>query len=145
MTFVMAGAAGMPLYGEVMWMMTQLLNATRDDDEPEWDADTAFRKVLDDAITPTGEQAVRRGLVNAFAGIDLSSRVKLNDLWWRSDTYDRSGKQAAYAALEQLLGPVAGLAISGYAATADAFDETRRGHQPRGPHGVRRSRHFPRW
>ena len=131
MTFVIAGAAGLPLYGEAMWIITQLLNAARDDDEPEWDADTTFRRVLDNAITPTGEQAVRRGLINAFLGIDLSSRVKLNDLWWRSDAYDRSGKQAAYAAMEQMLGPVAGLAITGYAATAEAIDSIIMG-SPRG-------------
>ena len=132
MTFVMAGAVGLPFYGEVMWLMTQLLNATRDDDEPEWDADTEFRQLLDQALSPTGEQAVRRGLINAFMGIDLSSRIKLDDLWWRSDVYDRTGRQAASAALEQILGPVAGLAVTGYAATADAFDALVSGTNAKG-------------
>ena len=140
MTFVMAGAVGMPFYGEVMWLMTQLLNATRDDDEPEWDADTSFRALLDRAIGTlfgeaagrVGEQAVRRGLVNAFLGIDLSSRVKLDDLWWRDADSDLQGKQAAYHALEQGLGPVAGLAVRGFATANDAIDALLSGTNARG-------------
>lgn len=132
MTFVMAGAVGLPFYGEVMWLLTQLLNAARDDDEPEWDADTTFRALLDRALSPTGEQVVRRGLVNAFLGVDLSSRVKFDDLWWRDADSDLQGKQAAYHALEQALGPVAGLAVRGFATANDAIDALLSGTSARG-------------
>ena len=131
-TFAMAGAVGLPFYGEVMWLLTQLLNATRDDDEPAWDADTEFRALLDGALSPTGEQAVRRGLVNAFLGVDLSSRVKFDDLWWRDSGEDLQGKQAAYSAMEQLLGPVAGLAVRGFASANDAIDAILSGTSARG-------------
>ena len=80
MTMVMAARRD-AFYGEIMWMLTQLLNATRDDDEPEWDADTEFRLLLDRAFGATGDEAVRHGLINAFMGIDVSSRIKLDDLW----------------------------------------------------------------
>lgn len=131
-TFAMAGAVGLPFYGEVMWLLTQLLNAARDDDEPEWDADTTVRSLLDNALSPTGEQVVRRGLVNAFLGIDLSSRIKLDDLWWRGSDSDLQGKQAAYHAMEQLLGPVAGLGVRGFASANDAIDAILSGTSARG-------------
>lgn len=111
MTGVMAGAVGLPFFDEAMWMLTQLMAATADDDEPELDAETRLRALLDDAFNPTASAAMRRGLVNAFVGIDLSSRVKFDDLWWRDLKDDLHGKQVAYAALEQALGPVAGLAV----------------------------------
>ncbi len=123
MTMVMAGAAGMPFYGEIMWMLTQLLNATRDDDEPEWDADTEFRSLLDRAFGETGDEAVRHGLINAFMGIDVSSRIKLDDLWWRPIGDDADGKNMAYQMMEQALGPVAGLFVRGVA-TADGLMES---------------------
>lgn len=123
MTMVMAGAAGMPFYGEIMWMLTQLLNATRDDDEPEWDADTEFRSLLDRAFGATGDEAVRHGLINAFMGIDVSSRIKLDDLWWRPIGDDADGKNMAYQMMEQALGPVAGLFVRGVA-TADGLMES---------------------
>jgi N12 class adenine-specific DNA methylase len=131
-TFAMAGAVGLPFYGEVMWLLTQLLNAARDDDEPEWDADTTVRSLLDNALSPTGEQAVRRGLVNAFLGVDLSSRIKLDGLWWRGSDSDLQGKQAAYHAMEQLLGPVAGLGVRGFASANDAIDAILSGTSARG-------------
>ncbi|MCB0247462.1 MAG: PLxRFG domain-containing protein [Anaerolineae bacterium] len=123
MTMVMAGAAGMPFYGEIMWMLTQLLNATRDDDEPEWDADTEFRSLLDRAFGETGDEAVRHGLINAFMGIDVGSRIKLDDLWWRPIGDDADGKNMAYQMMEQALGPVAGLFVRGVA-TADGLMES---------------------
>jgi hypothetical protein len=123
MTMVMAGAVGMPFYGEIMWMLTQLLNATRDDDEPEWDADTEFRSLLDRAFGATGDEAVRHGLINAFMGIDVSSRIKLDDLWWRPIGDDVDGKNMAYQMMEQALGPVAGLFVRGVA-TADGLMES---------------------
>lgn len=123
MTMVMAGAAGMPFYGEIMWLLTQLLNATRDDDEPEWDADTEFRSLLDRAFGATGDEAVRHGLINAFMGIDVSSRIKLDDLWWRPIGDDADGKNMAYQMMEQALGPVAGLFVRGVA-TADGLMES---------------------
>lgn len=116
MTFLMAGAAGMPFYNEVMWLLTQLMNAARDDDEPEMDADLEFRKLLG-SLGETGSEAVRHGLANAFMGVDVSSRVKLDDLWWRQSDQDLEGRQVAYHAMENLLGPVAGLAVRGISTT----------------------------
>lgn len=132
MTAVMAGAAGMPFYGEVMWMLTQLMNATRDDDEPEKDADLEFRRLLDFAFDPTASEAVRKGLINAFVGVDFSSRIKLDDLWWRSDNRDLSGRDAAYAAMEQALGPVAGLAVRGYSTIDELLAAMVYGENARG-------------
>jgi hypothetical protein len=132
MTSVMAGAAGMPFYGEVMWMLTQLMNATRDDDEPEKDADLEFRRLLDSAFSPTSSEAVRKGLINAFLGVDFSSRIKLDDLWWRSDNRDLSGRDAAYAAMEQALGPVAGLAVRGYSTIDELLAAMVYGENARG-------------
>ena len=123
MTAIMAGAAGLPLYGEIMWLITQAINAGRDDDEPEYDADTELRTILGHALGKTGSTAVRHGLINAFAGIDLSSRVKLDDLLWRSDERDLEGKQLAYAWMEQGLGPVAGLFVRGVS-TVDGLYES---------------------
>lgn len=123
MTMIMAGAAGMPFYGEIMWLLTQAMNANRDDDEPEWDADTEFRSLLDRAFGETGDEAVRHGLINAFMGIDVSSRIKLDDLWWRPIGDDADGKKLAYQMMEQALGPVAGLFVRGVA-TADGLMES---------------------
>lgn len=132
MTAVMAGAVGMPFYNDLAWMLTQLMTAFGDDDEPEWDFDTWFRQTLDHALTPKGSEAVRRGLINAFAGVDVSSRVKLDDLWWRRLDDDLHGKQMAYAMMEQALGPVAGLAVRSISTVDGLWDALIEGTSARG-------------
>ena len=132
MTALMAGAAGLPLYGELMWLITQALNAGRDDDEPEWDADAELRELLNRAVGQPWSMAARKGLMNAFLGIDVSSRVKLDDLWWRSDERDLEGKQLAYSMMEQALGPVAGLFVRGVSTVDGLYESLVTGENARG-------------
>ena len=122
MTMVMAGAARMPFYGEIIGCSPI---AERDPRRRRAGMGRRyrFRSLLDRAFGETGDEAVRHGLINAFMGIDVGSRIKLDDLWWRPIGDDADSKNMAYQMMEQALGPVAGLFVRGVA-TADGLMES---------------------
>lgn len=94
---VLAGVAGMPLYG----MASLIFNMFADDeDDPMDDADTIVRTYL-------GEGPYR-GALNYVTGINFASRVGLGELLFR-DTFIRSDTPLLYQALEYGGGPLVGI------------------------------------
>lgn len=94
---VLAGVAGMPLYG----MASLIFDTFADDeDDPMDDADTIVRTYL-------GEAGFRGGL-NYVTGINFASRVGLGELLFR-DTFIRSDNPLLYQALEYAGGPIVGI------------------------------------
>ena len=121
-----AGLVGMPLFDAVM----TALDAAHDlfgDDEP-WDAEAAFREWLVEHFGKTGGEMIAKGPVSAMAGVDLSSRVGLSELWWRRPNRELEGRAIWQHALEQVVGPSLGIipnALTG-------LELMREGHTARG-------------
>ena len=102
MTGIFAGAAGMPLYSMISAMAGILLG---DEDEP-FDMDTELRVALSRLLGATGSQVVMDGPTNVLTGLDVGSRVSLNNLWLRDPTYALEGKDLWHHYASEAMGPV---------------------------------------
>ena len=116
MTFLFAGTAGLPL-----WAVFGVANALHWEDEDEvWDAETEFRAYLH-GMGLVGD-VVDRGFANLL-GLDMSSRVSLDGLLWRSINYDSEGRDAYHSVLSGVAGPLVGLVGKGFNASKLAADD----------------------
>lgn len=110
MTAVFSGVMGMPL----MSVMFGVANAAAaafgggDDDDDPFDAEVAFRNFLADMLGPDAARVLARGPVDAATGVNISSRVSLNDLWFREPNRELEGRAMADYLLEQAAGPLFG-------------------------------------
>ena len=102
MTGLFAGAAGMPLFS----VFEAILNSMLGDEDDPYDIETALRVTLTESFGATGSQLIMDGAVNTGLGIDVSSRVSLNDLWLRDPQYDLEGKDLWNHYLAEAMGPV---------------------------------------
>lgn len=125
MTLLFAGAKGLPLFSEAMWMLEQFFD---DEDEP-WSAEVAFRQFLADYFGKKAGQAIANGPVEAFTGIGISSRVSLDELWFREQNRELEGKAYVGYWLEQLAGPFFGGIPVGI---GRGYDLMQDGHYMRG-------------
>ena len=76
MTYVFAGAQGLPVYGAANVLMSTLSAMFGDDDEP-FDFDEAVRSAIGDLGY--------KGPINALTNIDIASRTGFNGMVWRDD------------------------------------------------------------
>jgi hypothetical protein len=115
-----AGAMGMPLIGTVAMVM----NALFDDEDEPWDFWTEFRNFLTDvfdadwarAIIPEfirkeAAQAIARGPMDSLIGFAVSSRVSLGDLLIREPDPNLEGRGLVEWGIEQVTGPLGGMAL----------------------------------
>lgn len=124
MTALFAGTMGLPLFSTIMWVAEAIANAG-DDDDPV-DVKLEFRNWLAKA-GPFGD-LVARGAFNTLTGLDVSTRTKLDELWFRSPSEDLDGKQLAMYWLEQAAGPVVGgLGVSAFRAMDQVGDALTKG------------------
>lgn len=79
-------------------------------EDEDWE--TELRKALRSLGGEPLETLVFRGTVNLTTGIDLSSRISLDDLILRDSDRDLEGADAKGALLEQLAGPVVGYGVN---------------------------------
>jgi hypothetical protein len=106
-TAVMAGAMGLPMINAVRFA-GNAAHTLFGDDEP-FDFDTEFRAWLAEHLGEDASKWVADGAVNRLGG-NVSQRVSLSDLWFREPDKELEGKDAYYAMLESLAGPMGGLA-----------------------------------
>jgi hypothetical protein len=123
MTFLASGAAGLPLLGSGFAILNLVAAAFGDDDEP-WDAETEFRSFLTRNLPGPFAAVIDRGAVNALTGLDISSRVGLSTLVFREPERDLDGAGTYQYMIEQILGPLGGIASSPFT----AYDHLREGH-----------------
>ncbi len=95
-TGLLAGVAGMPLFGTVMGVADLFL-----DDEEE-DAESIVRSYLGGGVY--------RGALNATLGVDVASRISLSDLIFRMPRINRD-QSALWTAIEAVGGPVIGVSL----------------------------------
>jgi hypothetical protein len=98
-----------------------------DDDEIPFDFELAF---VDWATKTFGKQvgtAITRGIPNAVTGLDIGSRVKLDELWFRDGRKNLDEADALQTFLVDSLGPTIGIGVN----AARAVDLWRQGHGDR--------------
>lgn len=121
MTALFAGAAGLPVGG--LFVMANLLQGLFGDDDEPWDAEIEFRNWLAATFPEGVSDVLDRGAVNTVTGLDFSSRVSIGDLIWRAPDRDLDGAGMFQHVVEQMLGPVGGLAARPFT----MYDELREG------------------
>lgn len=107
MTALFAGVMGLPLMGLMFDLANAAAAAFGDDDDP-FDAEVEFRNFLADLLGPDLARFITQGPVETMTGIELGSRVGLNELWLRSPDRELEGQAMADYLLEQAAGPVVG-------------------------------------
>lgn len=113
MTSMFAGALGLPLVGMAMSVARILQGMFGDDDEP-FEPEAEFRRWLASMVGEDAGRIIAKGAANELTGLDIASRTWLRDLWVRSPDPQQEGKDLAYHYLEQVAGPVAGIAINAF-------------------------------
>jgi hypothetical protein len=130
MTTLFAGASGLPL-GGAFALANVIQGIFGDDDEP-WDAEVEWRRLLEEAFPRSVADVIDRGLVNKVTGLDVASRVSLADLIWREPSRDLDGAGMFQHIVEQILGPVGGMAARPFT----AYDDLREGNLTRAAEAI---------
>lgn len=103
-----AGVTGLPYAVQAIFgAAAQGIHAAVSDDDSPWDPDVALKNWLTDELGGFASTAITDGVVNAL-GIDLHSRVGIQDLLWRSPPEGTEGKDLYVYYMEQMLGPTIG-------------------------------------
>jgi hypothetical protein len=125
-----AGVAGMPFYGLAM----ALAGAFEDDDDPET-AEQQFVRGTVELIGPDVARVLLKGVPGAAFNIDLTDRIGMPNLWFRSPDRELEGRDAYYYWMEQVLGAGVGVIKQGYDGASLIFDglqDANSGHVARG-------------
>lgn len=118
-----AGALGLP----GVWFIMAIASAWGGDDDEPWDAEIALRNYLAEAFNPTISNLLMKGAPRGV-GIDVSSRVGINNLLLPDVQEGLEGKRWAESAMAGALGPVAGMGTN----LIKGSQEISEGHNLRG-------------
>jgi len=128
MAGIMSGGTGLWGFSTVATVVNAVFNiAGGDDDEIPFDFELAF---VDWATKTFGKQvgtAITRGIPNAVTGLDIGSRVKLDDMWWRDGRKNQDEAEALQSFLVDSLGPTIGIGVNAFR----AVDLWNQGHGDR--------------
>lgn len=120
MTSLMAGVVGLPIINAIALVANAAHAATGDDDDP-WDFMTEFRDWLAEHFGKTGADLIADGAVNQL-GADVASRVSLSNLWFRDADRELEGRDAYYALLDSIAGPLGGITKNFYVGSQRVAD-----------------------
>jgi len=132
MTFLFAGATGMPLFSVGAATVEALYAVFSDDDEPPLDFENWFKNWMAETFGDFFGDSISRGVVTQATGLNIADRMSLNDLWFRDARKSQDEVTAFQNMLINLLGPTAGLGIS----AAEALKLYNDGHYYRGAEKV---------
>ncbi|WP_447294866.1 PLxRFG domain-containing protein [Acinetobacter baumannii] len=118
-----AGALGLPMVGMLLSVASWMGG---DDDEP-WDAEVALRNYLAEAFSPTISNMLMKGAPRGI-GVDISSRVGINNLLLPDVQEGLEGKKWWDSAASAALGPIGGIGAN----IAKGAQEISEGHNLRG-------------
>ncbi|GJA63265.1 hypothetical protein KAM351_18760 [Aeromonas caviae] len=106
--WVMAGVMGLPT--PITAVVYAIAAGLDDDDDRSGEA--SFRLALTEALGPRAGELLAKGPMDALTNLSIAGRTGLDDLWWRSPKEGTEGDDLAWHAVQQLLGPVAGIGIN---------------------------------
>ncbi len=108
-----AGLTGTVGYGLAMAAGGILKSMFGDDDDP-LEFEERFRSDILELLGPELGGIVLKGVPGHYLGIDLTSRIGMPDLWWRSESRELDSDEAWTAFVMQNLGAAGGMAANIY-------------------------------
>jgi SAM-dependent methyltransferase len=107
-----AGVMGLPIGG--FMVAAQLIADSLDSDDEPFDVEAELKKWIYDNFTDAGNinDAIVRGPLTAWTGLDFNSRVNQSDMWFREPDKDLEGDYGVNYLAETLGGPIVGMAAS---------------------------------
>jgi len=127
MAGIFSGVTGLWGFSTVAMIANALVNGLKDDDDEEvFDFELEFTKWAADTFGQNAGTLLTRGVGN-MAGVDLASRTKLDDMWFRDSRKNQDEVEALQSFLVEQLGPTVGLAIN----AAEAMKLFNTGHADR--------------
>jgi hypothetical protein len=112
MTFLFAGAAGLPMW----WMyegMANAFNAVFGDDEVPFDVNNDFKNRMNETFGGFVGDSISRGVIPQLSGLALSDRMSTNltDMWFRDVKKNQDEVDYAENMIISLLGPTVGIGM----------------------------------
>jgi hypothetical protein len=127
MAGIFSGVTGLWGFSTVAMIANALVNGLKDEDDEEvFDFELEFTKWAADTFGQNAGTLLTRGVGN-MAGVDLASRTKLDDMWFRDSRKNQDEVEALQSFLVEQLGPTVGLAIN----AAEAIKLFNTGHADR--------------
>jgi len=111
MAGIFSGVTGLWGFSTVASIMNAVFNGLGDDDEEPFDFELEFMRWATDTFGKNLGTLLTRGVGNA-AGIDLASRTKLDEMWFRDSRKNQDEVEALQSFLVDLLGPTVGLTVN---------------------------------
>ncbi|WP_374295965.1 PLxRFG domain-containing protein, partial [Sphingomonas sp.] len=108
MSGVFSGALGLPLSSLVTGTIDAIAHAFGDEDDP-WDTEAELRKFLAQFLGDAGAEIALHGAANTLTGVDIASRVEMSQLLWRDTDRELDGRDAYYAMMDNIAGPMFGI------------------------------------
>jgi len=113
MAAIMAGGTGIWGFSTVASIINAVVNGLKDDDDEEvFDFELEFVNWAVETFGANMGTLITRGAANALTGLDVASRVKLDDMWFRDSRKNQDEVEALQTFLVDLLGPTAGLLVN---------------------------------
>lgn len=113
MAAIMAGGTGIWGFSTVASIINAVVNGLKDDDDEElFDFELEFVNWAVETFGANMGTLITRGTANALTGLDVASRVKLDDMWFRDSRKNQDEVEALQTFLVDLLGPTAGLLVN---------------------------------
>lgn len=106
---VAGGATALPFIWTIAWLFGVLF----DDPDDPWDPERELRSLLSNIAGQKISQMIMDGPVNAYGGFDLSKRISLSELLFRSPDRDMEGRATVQHWMVQLFGPLGGVITNG--------------------------------
>lgn len=112
MTFLFAGAAGLPMW----WLyegMANAFNAVFGDDEVPYDVNNEFKNKMTEVFGGFVGDSISRGVIPQLTGLSLSDRMSTNltDMWFRDVKKNQDEVDYAENMIISLLGPTVGIGM----------------------------------
>jgi len=125
MAGIFSGVTGLWGFSTVASIVNAVINGLSDEEEP-FDFEIEFANWAVETFGKNLGTMLARGVGNA-AGLDIASRTKLDDMWFRDGRKNQDEVEALQAFLVELLGPTVGLGIN----VAEAVKLYNTGHADR--------------
>jgi len=126
MAGIFSGVTGLWGFSTAAAVINAVFNGLGGDDDEPFDFELEFMRWATATFGKNIGTMLTRGVGNA-AGIDLASRTKLDDMWFRDSRKNQDEVQALQTFLVDLLGPTVGLGIN----VAQASKLLNEGHADR--------------
>lgn len=129
MSAIFSGVTGLWGFSTVASIINAVFNIAGggDDDEEPFDFELAFVDWANETFGANLGTAITRGSLNAITGLDIGSRVKLDEMWFRDGRKNQDEAESLQTFLVDMLGPTVGLGIN----VARAVDLWNQGHGDR--------------